>query len=65
MSDNVKKVSDLTDTILIKPDKIKAPDGLKEKLFRQVEKISKFSKEKQLKSLIIAYENFFCIILKI
>ena len=38
---------------------MKAPDGLKEKLFGQVEKISKFSKEIQLKSLIIAYEKIF------
>ena len=36
---------------MIKPDK--------KKLFDQVEKIKKRSKEIQLKSLMLAYENFF------
>ena len=48
-----------SDTILIKPDKISAPSDLKEKLFSQGEKIRKISKEIQLKSLTLAYENFF------
>ena len=44
VSDNVKNFFDLSDTILIKPDKISAPRDLKEKLFGQGEKIRKISK---------------------
>ena len=44
---------------MIKPDKISAPSDLKEKLFGKGEKIKKFSKDMQLKSLRLAYENFF------
>ena len=43
VSDDVKKIFDLSDTILIKPS------YLEEKLFGQGEKIKKFSKEIQLK----------------
>ena len=59
MSEDVKKNFDSSDTILIKPDKISAPSDLKEKLFGQGEKIKKLSKEIQLKSLRLGYENFF------
>ena len=38
-SDDVKKIFNSTDTILIKPDKISAPSDLKEKLFGQGKKI--------------------------
>ena len=38
-SDDVKKICDSTDTILIKPDKISVPSDLREKLFGQGEKI--------------------------
>ena len=55
----LKKVFDSSDTILIEPDKISALSDLKEKLFSQGEKIKKLSKEIQLKSLTLAYENFF------
>ena len=58
MSDNVKKFFDSSDTILIKPDKISIPSEVKDKLFGQGEKIKKLSKELQLKSLTLAYENF-------
>ena len=50
---------DSSDTILIKPDKISPPTDLTEKLFSQDEKIKKLSNEIQLKSLTLAYENFF------
>ena len=59
VSDDVKNFFDSSDTILIKPDKISAPSNLKEKTLGQSEKIRKLSKEKQLKSLTIAYESFF------
>ena len=59
VSDDVKKIFDSSDTILIKPDKISAPSDLTQKLFGQAEKIRKLSKEIQLKSLMLAYENFF------
>ena len=59
VSDDLKNFFDSSDTILIKPDKISAPCDLKEKLFSQGEKIKKPSKEIQLKSLTLAYENFF------
>ena len=59
VSDDVKKIYNSSDTILIKPDKISASSDLKEKLFGQGEKIRKISKEIQLKSLAIAHENFF------
>ena len=59
MSDDVKKFFDSSDTILVKPDKIPAPSDLKEKLFGQGEKIKKLSKEIQLRSLTLAYENLF------
>ena len=58
-SNDVKKIFDSTDIVLIKPDKIPAPSDLREKLFGQSEKIQKFSKEIQLKPLMLAYENFF------
>ena len=57
-SEDVKKIFNSTETVLIKPDKISASSDLKEKLFGQGEKISKLSKEIQLKSLTLAYENF-------
>ena len=44
---------------MIKPDKIAAPINLKEKLLGQGEKIKQLSKEIQLKSLTLAYENVF------
>ena len=44
---------------MIKLDKISAPSNLKEKVVGQDEKISKLFKEIQLKSLTLAYENFF------
>ena len=59
VSDGVKKIFDSSDTILIKPDKISAPSDLKEKLFGQGKKIKEMSKEIQLKSLTISYENLF------
>ena len=59
VSDDVKKIFDSSDTILIKPDKIAVPSELKERLFGQGEKIKKLSKEMQLKSLTLAYENVF------
>ena len=52
MSDDVKKIFDSSDTILIKPS------YLKEKLFCQGEKIKKFYKEIQL-LLTLAHENFY------
>ena len=58
VSDDVKRFSDSSDTILIKPDKISAPSDIKEKLLGQGEKFRKISTEIQLKSLTIAYENF-------
>ena len=58
-SADVKKIFDSTDTILIEPDKISAASDLKGKLIGQAEKIKKLSKEIQLKSLTLAYENFF------
>ena len=58
-SADVKKIFDSTDTILIEPDKISAASDLKGKIFGQAEKIKKPSKEIQLKSLMLAYENFF------
>ena len=57
--DDVQHFFDSTYNILIKPDKLLAPSNLKEKLSSQGEKIKKLSKEKQLKSLMLAYENFF------
>lgn len=39
VSDGVKKVFNSSNTILIKPDKIAAPSGLKERSFGQREKI--------------------------
>ena len=57
-SDDVKKIFDSTDTILIKTDNISTPSDLKEKLFGQGEKIKKLSKEIHLKSLTLAYKNF-------
>ena len=59
VSDDVKKIFNSSDTILIKPDKISTPSNLKQKLFSQGEKIKKFFKEIQLKSL--ACEIFFLI----
>ena len=59
MSDNVEKIFDSSNTILIKPDKISVPSDLKEKLLGQGEKIKKLSKEIQVKSLTLAHENFF------
>ena len=59
VSDDVKKYFDSTDTILIKPVKMSAPSNLKEKLFSQGGNIRKLSKEMELKSLIIAFQNFF------
>ena len=58
-SDEVKKAFDSTENILVKPDKEAAPDNLKTDLLGQSEKIKKLSKEMQLKSLTLAYENFF------
>ena len=58
-SDDVKKIFDSTGVILTKLDKIPAPSNLKEKVLGQDEKISKLFKEIQLKSLTLAYENFF------
>ena len=58
-SDEVKKAFDSTENILVKPDKEAAPDNLKTDLLGQSEKIKKLSKEIQLKSLTLAYENFF------
>lgn len=49
----------LTDTILRKPDQMKAPNNLKEKLFSQGEQISKISKEILVKLLMLAYESIF------
>ena len=59
MSDDVEKIFDSSDTILIKPDKISVSSNIKEKLFGQGEKMKKDSKEVQLKSLTLAYENVF------
>ena len=56
--DDVKKIFDSTDTILIRPNKISAPSDLKEKLFGQGEKVRKLSKEIQLKLLRLAYGSF-------
>ena len=58
-SDEVKKAFDSTENILVKPDKEAAPDNLKTDLLGQSEKIKKLSKEIQLKSLTLAYENLF------
>ena len=57
--DEVKKIFDSADNILIKPDKEAVIDDLKEELFGQGEKTKKLSKVVQLKSLTLAYENFF------
>ena len=59
LSDDVKKVFDSSNTVLMKTDKISAPSDLKKKLFSQGEKIRKLSKEIELKPLTLAYENFF------
>ena len=56
-SDHFKKITDSTDTILIKPDKLLVHTDLKQKLFG--EKTKKLSKEKQLKSLTLSYGNVF------
>ena len=59
VSDEVKKYFDSTENILVKPDKEAASNNLKRDLFDQGEKIKKPSKEMQLKSRTLAYENFF------
>ena len=59
MSDDVEKIFDSSDTFLIKSDKISVSSNIKEKLFGQGEKMKKDSKEVQLKSLTLAYENVF------
>ena len=58
-SDKVKQIYDSRENILVKPDKEATNDNLKTDLFGQGEKIKKLSKEIQLKSLTLAYENFF------
>ena len=58
-SDEVKQIYDWRENILVKPDKEVTTGNLKTDLFGQGEKIKKLSKEIQLKSLTLAYENFF------
>ena len=55
----IKKYFDSTENILVKPDKEAATNNLKRDLFGQGEKIKKPSKEIQLKSISLAFENFF------
>ena len=57
--DEVKKIFDSTENILLKPDKEAGTDNLKTNLLEKKKKIKKHSKEIQLKSLRLAYENFF------
>ena len=57
-SDEVKKSFDSTENILVDPEKEAATDNIKTD-FGQGEKIKKLSKEIQLKSVTLAYENFF------
>ena len=57
--DKIKKIFDSTDNVLINPDKEAVTGDLKGELFGQGEKIKKLSKVVQLKSLTLAYENFF------
>ena len=59
VSNEVKKKIDSTENILVKLDKEAATDNLKTDLFDQGEKIKKLSKEIQLKSPTLPYENFF------
>ena len=59
MNFQIKKYFDSTENILVKPDKEAASNNLKRDLFGQGEKIKKPSKEMQLKSRTLAYENFF------
>ena len=58
-SDEVKNLSDSIENILVKPDKEASTDNLKTDLFSQGQKIKKYSKEIQLKSLTLDFENFF------
>ena len=51
-------MTDSSDTILIKADKVTVPRNLKENLFSKGKKIKKLSREIRLKSLTLAYENF-------
>ena len=51
-------MTDSSDTILIKSDKVTVPSNLKENLFSKGKKIKKLSRETRLKSLTLAYENF-------
>ena len=50
---------DLTENILVKPDKEAATDNLKTDLLGQGEQIKKLSKKIQVKSLTLASGNFF------
>ena len=54
-----QKIFDSAENILVKLDKEAATDNLKTNLFGQGEKIKKLSKEIQLKSLTLDYENLF------
>ena len=58
-SDEVKKIFNSTENILVKLDKQTATNNLKRDLFAQGEKIKTFSKGIQLKSLTLAFENLF------
>ena len=64
VSDDVKNVFDISDTNLIKADKILASRDLKENLFGQGKKPKQLSREIQLKPLTLANEIFFLYDLK-
>ena len=49
-------MTDSSDTILIKADKVTVPSNLKENLFSKGKKIKKLSREIRLKSLTLAYD---------
>ena len=51
-------MTDSSDTILIKADKVTVPSNLKENFFSKGKKIKNLSREIRLKSLTLAYENF-------
>ena len=58
-TDDVKKRFDSSETVLIKPVETSAFSNVKDKLFGQGVKFKKLSKEMQLRSLTLTYENVF------